>query len=76
MLFDQNISFRITKKIMDHFPYCKHVSDFGLNDSEDSDIWYYAKTNNYSVVTFDSDFYDISLIKGHLLKLFGFEQGI
>ncbi len=62
LLFDQNISFRITNKFIGHFPDCKHVS-------EDPDIWYYAKTNNYSIVPFDSDFYDISLIKGHPPKI-------
>jgi len=69
LLFDQNISFRITKKVIDHFPNCMHVSDCGLNDSEDLDIWDYAKSNNYSIVTFDSDFYDISLIMGHPPKI-------
>ncbi|TVR76139.1 MAG: hypothetical protein EA412_14390 [Chitinophagaceae bacterium] len=68
-LFDQNISFRIVKKIIDHFPKCKHVSECGLMDSEDSDIWNYAKSNYYSIVTFDSDFYDISLINGHPPKI-------
>ncbi len=75
LLFDQNISFRITNKLIDHFPDCKHVSDCGLKDSEDSDIWIYAKNNNYSIVTFDSDFYDISLINGHPPKIVWIRTG-
>ena len=75
LLFDQNISFRITKKVIDHFPNCMHVSDCGLNDSEDLDIWDYAKSNNYSIVTFDSDFYDISLIMGHPAKIIWIRTG-
>jgi len=55
-LFEQSISFRITKKVMDQFPDCKHVSDCGLIDSDDPDIWDYAKSNNHSIVTFDANF--------------------
>ncbi|MBU0764903.1 MAG: DUF5615 family PIN-like protein [Bacteroidetes bacterium] len=61
-LFDQNISCRIIAKLPDAFTGCKHVSQVGLNDHEDIDIWQYAYDNDYSIVTFDSDFYDISLI--------------
>ena len=75
LLFDQNISFRITKKLNDIFPDCKHVSDCGLMDSEDPDIWEYARKNNYAIVTFDSDFYDISVINGHPPKIIWIRTG-
>lgn len=75
ILFDQNISFRITKKIIEHFPDCKHVSDCGLRNAEDSDIWDYAGRNHYSIVTFDADFYDISLINGHPPKIIWIRTG-
>ena len=69
LLFDQNISFRVTKKNQHFFPGCKHISDCGLAGHDDSDIWEYAKKYHYAIVTFDSDFYDISLIKGHPPKI-------
>ena len=75
LLFDQNISFRITKKLQGFFSGCKHVSDCGLSDCEDSDIWQYAGKNNFVIVTFDSDFYDISLIKGHPPKIIWIRTG-
>jgi len=62
LLFDQNISFRITKHLSNTFKGCQHVSDCGLLNCEDPDIWMYAKKHNFSIVTYDSDFYDISLI--------------
>jgi predicted nuclease of predicted toxin-antitoxin system len=40
------------------------VRELGLMNAEDIDIWNYAKKNDYVIVTFDSDFYDISLING------------
>lgn len=75
LLFDQNISFRITKKIKHFFSTCKHISDCGLAGCEGSDIWDYAKKNHYAIVTFDSDFYDISLIKGHPPKIVWIRTG-
>jgi predicted nuclease of predicted toxin-antitoxin system len=75
LLFDQNISFRITKKLQGYFADCKHVSDCGLKDCEDIDIWEYAKKNNFAIVTFDSDFYEISMINGHPPKILWIRSG-
>lgn len=75
LLFDQNISFRIVNKVSDKFPESKHVSQVGLNDSEDIDIWQYARMGNYVIVTFDSDYYDISLINGCPPKLIWLRTG-
>jgi predicted nuclease of predicted toxin-antitoxin system len=44
-------------------------------DCNDSDIWEYARKNHYSIVTFDSDFYDISVINGHPPKIIWLRSG-
>ena len=75
LLFDQNISFRITKKLQSYFSGCLHVSDCGLLNCEDSEIWEYAKKNNLTIVTFDADFYDISMINGHPPKIIWIRTG-
>jgi len=75
LLFDQNISYRIVNKVIEVFPESKHVSHVGLNDSEDIDIWQYARMENYVIVTFDSDYYDISLINGCPPKLIWLRTG-
>jgi len=64
LLFDQNISYRIIPELSDYYPNCRQVREFGLSNAEDVDIWDYARKNNYTIVTFDADFYDISLING------------
>jgi predicted nuclease of predicted toxin-antitoxin system len=69
LLFDQNISFRVIKKLNKYFSDSKHVSECDLQDSDDIEIWEYAKSNSYTIVTFDADFYDISLINGHPPKI-------
>lgn len=69
LLFDQNISFRIKKKLQHIFSDFKHVSDCSLLDSEDRLIWEYSKQKGFAIVTFDSDFFEISLINGHPPKI-------
>lgn len=64
LLFDQNISFRIVGKLQDLLPHSSQVRLLGLENSTDFEIWDFAKTNDYTIITFDTDFYDISLIKG------------
>ena len=63
-LFDQNISYRIVSKLSDYYPDCRQVRELGLTNAEDIDIWDYARKNDYVIVTFDADFYDIGLING------------
>jgi predicted nuclease of predicted toxin-antitoxin system len=75
LLLDQNISFRITSKIQDLFPGSKQVQDLGLENSKDSFLWNYAKENNYCIVTFDGDFYDLGLIKGSSPKVIWLRLG-
>jgi predicted nuclease of predicted toxin-antitoxin system len=75
LLLDQNISFRITSKIQDLFPGSKQVRDLELENSKDSFLWNYAKENNYCIVTFDGDFYDLGLIKGSSPKVIWLRLG-
>ena len=44
-------------------------------DSTDSEICDYAKKHNYSIVTFDADFYDISVINVHPPKIIWIRSG-
>ncbi len=75
LLFDQNISFRIERQISSLYSDSKHCSNLGLQNSDDLIIWEFAKNNNYAVVTFDSDFYDISLLKGTPPKIIWIRKG-
>jgi predicted nuclease of predicted toxin-antitoxin system len=75
LLFDQNISFRVSKKLVNHFKDCKHVSDVGLANQDDLEIWKFAQKNDYTIVTFDSDFYDLSLIQGFPPKIIWIRSG-
>ena len=75
LLFDQNISFRIVKRIEDIFPGSISVRDLGYNNPYDVDIWKFAKSNNFSIVTFDSDFIDLSNLRGFPPKIIRLRMG-
>jgi predicted nuclease of predicted toxin-antitoxin system len=75
LLFDQNISFRLIKRIIDIFPESKQVRELGLEGSTDIEIFEYAKRNDYAIVTFDSDFCDLITIKGFPPKIIWIKTG-
>ena len=75
LLFDQNISFRILRLLPDSFSDCRHVRSVGLNDCNDAKIWQYAKQNGFTVVTFDADFFDISVLRGFPPKIVWLRTG-
>ena len=64
LLFDENISFRLCKRLQDIYPDSTHVSFINLQQVDDSEIWQYAKEKNFIIVTQDSDFNDLSILNG------------
>jgi predicted nuclease of predicted toxin-antitoxin system len=60
LLLDQNISYRLVKKLQGRFPGTQHVNRLGLGNKPDKII---------ILVTFDADFYDFSLTFGYPPKL-------
>ncbi len=75
LLFDQNISYRIEKKLSSNFKLSKHISTLGLSNATDIDIWNFAKFEGFVMVTFDSDFYDITLLYGCPPKIIWIRKG-
>ena len=69
ILLDQNISFKLVPKLKVLFDDVFHVNDFNLINSKDLEIWNYARNCNFTIISFDSDFYDFSLLYGHPPKI-------
>ncbi|MEC5166030.1 putative nuclease of putative toxin-antitoxin system [Flavobacterium sp. PL11] len=69
LLFDQNILFRILSKIKVHFPEAKQVRQLGIENYSDLEIWKFAKENQFTIVTFDSDFFDLLSLQGHPVNI-------
>ncbi|MGM9479163.1 DUF5615 family PIN-like protein [Pedobacter sp. GSP4] len=69
LLFDQNISHRITKLLLADFPACDQIRRLKLENRSDKEIWTFAGQNGYVIVTFDADFYEFSNLYGHPPKI-------
>ncbi len=63
------------EKLADQFPECQHVRDIGLHESQDIEVWNYAKDNGYLIVTKDLDFQQRSLLLGHPPKVLRLRVG-
>ncbi len=75
LLFDQNISFRLIKLISDFYPNAKQVRELGLENATDNEIFEYAKRNDYAIVSFDSDFCDLNIMRGFPPKIIWIRTG-
>ncbi len=69
LLFDENISHRLPGMISMSFPGSAHVRDSALRGAGDEEIWRYARENDFTVVSKDSDFYQRVIILGSPPKL-------
>lgn len=75
LLLDQNISYKAVKLLADAFSDVKHVRNVGLVNVSDLEIWQYAKIHGYTVITFDSDFIELSVLKSSLPKVIWLKFG-
>ena len=69
LLFDNNLSGKLTEVIQPYFPESKHVVDLGVSHFDDKEIWEFAKDGSYSIVTKDRDFYYLATTLGHPPKI-------
>ncbi|MEM7797508.1 MAG: DUF5615 family PIN-like protein [Cyanobacteria bacterium P01_C01_bin.118] len=64
LLFDQNLSRKLVKRLADIFPESSHVQFHNLADKTDTEIWEFAKLNDFCIVTQDADFPERSRLYG------------
>lgn len=75
LLFDQNLSPRLISLLADLFPNSNHVFPLGLDTIDDSEIWEFAKINDFVLVTKDADFSDLSVLRGFPPKVIWIRRG-
>lgn len=75
LLFDQNLSPKLVKRLSDIFPNSDHLDLLGLGAAQDTSVWEYAKDNGFSVVTKDADFADLSVLRGFPPKIVWIRRG-
>ena len=63
LLYDHNLSPRLVERLADIFPDAQHVAGAGLSRATDDEVWTYAASQNACIVTKDSDFNDLSVLR-------------
>lgn len=69
ILLNENISFRVVKFLNAFGFTCVQVRELNLEAVNDTVIWDFAKNENYTIVTFDSDYDDLVTLYGHPPKV-------
>lgn len=69
LLFDQNLSHKLVRRLADLFPDSVHVREVGLKTAGDPLIWQYARDNGLMIVSKDSDFHQRSFLYGYPPKV-------
>lgn len=75
LLLDENISYRITKDLSSSFSGIKYIKDFLNYGASDDAIWETAFANNLTIVSFDSDYEDMLILRGFPPKIIWFRFG-
>lgn len=75
LLFDQNLSPKLVFQLSDIYPDSKHVFELGMGSSTDMEIWKFAREKGYTIVSKDSDFSDMTVLRGFPPKLIWIRRG-
>ncbi len=75
LLFDENLSHNLARRVADIFPASIHVRDVGLKTAEDPLVWDFAKKNDFVIVSKDADMHDLSLLFGSPPKVIWLRLG-
>ncbi len=69
LLFDQNLSHKLVRRLDDLFPNSVHVREVSLTEAGDTLVWAYAKDHDLIIVSKDSDFHQRSFLYGYPPKV-------
>jgi predicted nuclease of predicted toxin-antitoxin system len=75
LLFDENISYRIVKKLVNVFPASEQIKRFQLLSKKDRIIWEFARQHGFAIVTHDEDYAELSFHQGFPPKVIWLRTG-
>jgi predicted nuclease of predicted toxin-antitoxin system len=75
LLFDHNLSPQLVNRFADLYPDSQHVFLLGMGQDDDRQIWEYAAQHDFTIVTRDSDYNDLSLLLGFPPKVIWIRRG-
>jgi predicted nuclease of predicted toxin-antitoxin system len=69
LLFDHHLSPSLVDRLADLFPHSEHVWNLNLHSVPDEAVWLFAREHDFTVVSKDADFSEISMRFGYPPKL-------
>lgn len=75
LLLDHNLSPKLVDRLADLYPDMSHVALVGLERATNYAVWDYARVGGYIIVTKDSDFTDVSIMRGFPPKVLWLRMG-
>lgn len=75
LLFDENLSPKLVARLAAEYPGSAHVRDVGLRGRSDGEIWDFARTEGFVIVSKDTDFRERSYVEGFPPKTIWLELG-
>lgn len=64
LLFDQNLPNRFIVTLGDLFPASSYVKLSGLSTASDKEIWDFARSEGFAIISKDADFHQMSFLYG------------
>jgi predicted nuclease of predicted toxin-antitoxin system len=64
LLFDENLSRKLVVRLSELYPGSAHVAEVDLLECPDREIWDFARTGGFIIVTTDADFYELAAALG------------
>ena len=75
LLFDENLSSKLVSLLSEKFPKSSHIEFLKMQGTTDGNIWEYARTENYIIVSKDNDFRQRSFLFGFPPKVIWLSVG-
>lgn len=75
LLFDENLSPKLVGVLADVYPDSAQVDRLGMGSASDAEVWEYAKTHGFVIVSKDSDYQELSALRGHPPKFIWLRRG-
>lgn len=69
LLFDENLSPRLTERLLDLFPDSTNVVGLEPGPVSDERIWEHARQAGFTIISKDNDFEQMALLRGHPPKV-------
>ena len=64
LLVDHNLSHKLCAKLADLYPESSHTRLLRFERASDAEVWFYARTHGFIVVSKDEDMAELAILRG------------